>query len=162
MPVVSALEDRRLLAAAPLPHGAVAVPVVAAQVHDLGKSHLHHNIHTNHATIHPHRALVVHAVHKPSSGTVTGFNPAQFSGTPTSTNTYNTDGGMALPGTNPGGGPTPSGSMNAPYNGMGLPGTNLGGGDTPSGSMDGPTVIPGTSPGGGMEPSGTITGPISP
>src|SRR5262249_14261448 len=150
---------RRLLAVTPVAHVAElgAHPAIVA---DMARPHA--RVHVHHA-VHVHHTLVVApAAMKPSGAIVMVHNPAVFSGNSPSTNAYNTDGGTALPGTNPGGGPTPSGSLNAPDEGMALPGTNAGGGPNPSGSLDGPTVIPGTSPGGGLEPSGTITGPMSP
>jgi hypothetical protein len=116
---------------------------------------LHHAVHAHHALV------VAPAATKPPGSIIATHNPAAFSGSSSSTNAYNTDGGTALPGTNPGGGPILSGSMSAPDEGMALPGTNPGGGPIPSGSLDDPTVIPGTSPGGGLQPSGTIMGPIS-
>jgi len=161
VPLVSELEDRRLLSVALLHHvaGLPAQPAIVAHTHAVHP----------HARVHVHPAVPVHqglaaapAATKPSGSIIATHNPAVFGGNASSTGTYNTDGGTALPGTNPGGGPVLSGSMNAPDDGMALPGTNPGGGPTPSGSLDGPTVIPGTSPGGGLEPSGTITGPMSP
>jgi hypothetical protein len=155
MPLVSELEDRWLPSVALLPHAA-PLPANGAIVGQVTHPHVHHAVHVR------HHLAVARAAPKPSGSVIATHNPMAFDGNSTSTNTYNTHGGTALPGTNPGDGPTPSGSLNAPNDGMALPGTNPGGGDTPSGSLDGPTVIPGTNPGGGDTPSGTITGPMGP
>jgi hypothetical protein len=154
MPLVSELEDRWLPSVALLPHAAElpAHPAIVVPT-DTVHHHVHHAVHAH------HDAAVAAAAPKPSGSIIATYNPARFSGNSSSNNTYNTDGGTALPGTNPGGGANPSGWLNAPDEGMALPGTNPGGGDNPSGSLDGPTVIPGTNPGGGLEPSGAITGP---
>ena len=155
MPLVSLLEDRWLPSVVLLPHVA-ALPAHPAIVAQVAHPHVHHAVHVHHGL------AVAPAATKLSGSAIAMRNPAAFGGNSSSTNGYNTDGGTALPGTNPGGGPILSGSMNAPDDGMALPGTNPGGGPIPSGSLDGPTVIPGTSPGGGLQPSGTIMGPISP